>query len=172
LLIFLIVILASIKDQIRLFYYNNFDNLDETVYFTPATDKFRLLMYTDKEARKRKGLKCLHLEYRIAGIDLVKSQGIITINNLLNFGHIQLWDNLLDFRKCNSTELGRSINPSLAANGNQPTCKTFNTWGNKESDAIYSLQEYLEKKPELESAFKELNTVEVLKKLVDNVFGQ
>lgn len=161
---------ATVKDKARTFYYNNFDDLDETIYFTPPADKLQLLMYTDKEARKCKGLKCLHLEYRIYGLDLVKNQGIITINNLLNFDHIQLWDNLLDFRKYNLTELGRLLEPSLSASEYGPTRKTFNKWGDMESDDIYSLQEYLEMKPKREPAFKEILTVGVLKKLVDDVF--
>jgi len=161
---------ATVKDKVRTFYYNNFEGLDETIYFTPPTDKLQLLMYIDKEARKNPPLKCLHLEYRIVGLDLVKNEDIITINNLLNFDHIQLWDNLLDFRKYNSTELGRLLKPSLSASENEPTRKTFNKWGNKESYTIYSLQEYLEMKPEREPAFKEILTMDVLEKLVDDIF--
>jgi hypothetical protein len=166
---------ATIKNRTRSFYHHDFENLDETVYFKPETDKLRLVMYNDKEARKAKKkrpLKCLHLEYRIDGLDLVKDngKGIITINHLLNFNHKKLWDKLLDFRKYNSTELGRLLEPSLSASEDGPTRKTFNKWGNKESDDIYSLPEYLKMKPEREPAFKEILTVGVLEKLVDDIF--
>lgn len=160
----------SIKYKALEFYYHNYKYLDETIYFNPKLDELRLVMYTDKPARNKPDLKCLHLEYRITGLGLVKDNGIITINNLITFNHEQLWDKLLDFRKCNLTELGRLLYKTQSANIIPPTRKTFNKRGKKLYDNTYSLQEYLQDNPEHESAFKEIATIEVLKKLVAEAF--
>lgn len=160
----------TIKGNVQIFYHYDFDGLGETEYLTSEEDDHRMVEYIDDEARNDPDQKCLHLEYRIVGLGSVKKQGIITINNLLNFDHIQLWDHLLDIRKYNLTELGRLLDLSLPASENAPTRKTFHKRGNKESDSIYSLQNYLKNNPERESAFKEINTADVLEKLVDDIF--
>jgi len=170
------VVHPTIKGKTRIFYHYNFKGsnggggLNETNYSSSEEDDQRMVEYIDDEARNDPDQKCQHVEYRIRGLNSVKNQGIITINNLLNFDHMPLWDHLLDIRKYNLTELGRLLDPSLPSSENAPTRKTFHKRGNKESDSIISLQSYLKNNPERESAFKEINTAEALKKLLDDIF--
>lgn len=156
----------------RAFYYEDYNDLEETIYFGP-NETYRLLKYIDKPARKAEKnnpkKKCLHLEYRARGTDVVITQRIDTIKNLLNFDHFKLWDTLLDFRKLNATELGRFI--SMSKGEPELTRKTYGQRGKKVWDTIHSLQEYLQDNPENESAFKKINTLNVLKKLVDDAFN-
>ncbi|MDD5581290.1 MAG: hypothetical protein PHY16_18725 [Methylobacter sp.] len=162
------LIKATIKNYNRQFYFKEINH--QTVYFTTATDDRRLVMYSDLLARKNTALQCLHLEYRIEGVEWVKNEGIITVNNLINFNHERLWDNLLDLRRYNLTKLGFQAGLLPLGNQNAPSRKTLHKWGAHESKTIESLQEYLQTNPEREPAFVDIKTTKALKELVDNVF--
>lgn len=129
--------------------YHN-DDFAKTAYFSAKGDKERLVFYSDKPARNAQGQLCLHVEFRLSGWALLKKHNILTIGDLIDFDHLQLWDTQLDLRKPNFTELGvvcRNCDTSRQADHKR---------GVKEWQAIKSLQKYLSLHPERELAFAKI----------------
>jgi len=144
-----LVYIPSQRGSLALNHYHNVN--DETVYFTSKGDKKCLLLYSDKPARNAQHPFCLHIEYRLACLKQVKNQNVITIKDLIDFDHEQLWNTLLDLRKPNLTELG------VACRNGGTSRQADHKRGTKEWTAIKSLQQYLSLHPERESAFTKIS---------------
>jgi hypothetical protein len=123
------------------------DDFDEATYLSPKGDKESLLFYSDEPARTEDDQLCLHVEFRVKGWAQVKKQKILTISDLIEFDHQQLWDNQLDLRRPNLSELG-----VVCLDGETSRNADYKR-GVKEWQAIETLQKYLSLHPERESAF-------------------
>ena len=143
-----LVYIPNQPSKLVLNHYHNVNN--ETVYFTAKQDNKCLLLYSDKPARTIAHPHCLHIEYRLAGLKLVKSQNIFTMKDLIDFDHEQLWNTMLDLRKPNLTELG------VAVQNGDTSRQADHKRGTKVWMAIQSLQQYLTLHPVHESAFKKI----------------
>jgi hypothetical protein len=139
--------LVRIPNKARPYHH---DYEEKTAYFSPQKNKERLLFYHDKLARTVDGKLCLHIEYRMKGLSLLKGKDIYTIRDLMDFNHHQLWKQLLDFRKVNLTELGR-----VCVEGDTSR-QADHKRGKKEWLTIKSLQQYLGCHPEREPAFTKI----------------
>jgi YHS domain-containing protein len=128
----------------------HYDYEGKTAYFSPKKNKERLLFYHDKPSRTVDGKLCLHIEYRLQALNLLKEKNIYTIHDLMDFNHSKLWNQLLDFRKVNLTELGR------ICSGDDTSRQADHKRGKKEWELIKSLQKYLSHHPERESAFTKI----------------
>lgn len=129
--------------------YHN-DDFAETAYLSAKGDKERLVFYSDKPARNAQGQLRLHVEFRLAGWTLLKKLNILTIRDLIDFDHQQLWDAQLDLRKPNLTQLG------VAYRNGDTSRQADHKRGVKEWQAIKSLQQYLCLHPAREPAFTKM----------------
>jgi hypothetical protein len=154
--------LVHIPSQRGSLAFNHYLNIkDETVYFTAKGDKKCLLFYNDKPARNTQHPFCLHIEYRLAGLKQVKDQNVITIKDLIDFDHEQLWNTLLDLRKPNLTDLG------VACRNGATSRQADHKRGAKVWSAIESLQQYLSLHSAHESAFLKMTPANLERCLVD-----
>jgi len=156
-----LVHIPSKRSKDKPYYYGGFK---EATYFSAGNDKERFVLYTDKPARKSKIKYCLHIELRIEGWSLVKNKSIVTIDDLINFNHRQLWNNLLDFRRSIQTTLGELCqNRKISRQANYKR-------GIKECENIKFLQKYLTEHFERESAFVKIKP-ENLDKFLDSIMS-
>lgn len=116
----------------------------ETVYFSDKKKQKCLLLYHDKPSRKITGKFCLHLEYRLRGLNLLKQHDIYTIQNLVDFNHQEQWNQLLDFRTVNIQLLGK-----LCISDNTKSRQTYYNQGKKEFPDNEPLQKYISLHPEI-----------------------
>lgn len=137
-----------------------------TRYFTPADDKERLVMYSDKPSKANNTAACVHIEKRFAGINEIKELGLYTFSNIIDINLEQFWSHHLDLRTPNLTALGKS-NPFKRDTGRIANNKR----GKKEWSSIMSLQEYLRNNSHGASAFKRICTEPSLNKALAAIFG-
>jgi hypothetical protein len=133
--------------------------IGDTVYYTLPKKKKRLVLYSDKLSRKHKGLKCLHIEFRVEGWQLVKLYNIFTFDDLIAFDHLQLWENLLDLRVPIFQLLGEAVGRSDISRQMQ------HRYGKKTWSEINVLQAYLATNPNHAKAFKSMSTKYLIKEL-------
>jgi hypothetical protein len=126
------------------------DDFAKTAYFSAKGDKERLVFYSDKPARNARGQLCLHVEFRLSGWDVLKKHNILTISDLIDFDHQQLWDTLLDLRKPNLSEFG------VVCRNGDTSRQADHKRGVKEWQSIKSLQKYLSLHPAREPAFAKI----------------
>lgn len=63
-----------------------------------------------KLAGPYKGRKCVHVELRLSGIDAVRSVGVFTLPDLIDFNHTTFWPAVAKLRRiAGKTKLGRII---------------------------------------------------------------
>ena len=139
----------------------------QTRYFTPADDKERLVMYSDKPTKIDKTTACVHIEKRFAGINEIKELGLYTFNNIIDINLEQFWSRHLDLRAPNLTALGKS-NPFKRETG----CVANSKRGKKEWSSVTSLQEYLRNNSHSAAAFKRICTAPSLEKAFEVIFDK
>jgi hypothetical protein len=137
----------------------------QTRYFTPADDKVRLVMYSDKPTKTDNTTDSVHIEKRFAGIKELKELGLYTFSNIIDINLEQFWSHHLDLRTPNLTALGK-LNRFKRDTGRVASNKR----GKKEWSSITCLQSYLRNNSHSASAFKRICTEPALKKALKTVF--
>lgn len=133
------------------------NTVEDTVYFSNPNTKKRLVFYSDKKSRKHRGQKCLHLEYRVDGWELVKTLNLITFADLAEFDHEQLWNRFMDLRHPHFQSLGQELK------GNEISRQMLHRCAKKEWQTIELLQDYLAQYPQRISAFKMFSSNQLIK---------
>ena len=80
-----------------------------------------LASYADKASRITREPYCVHLEWRINGVEPLRRAGITCIRDLMNFDHRHFWQSRLLMRAFNPGELGKQFNIHVAGKGRRRT---------------------------------------------------
>jgi hypothetical protein len=72
-----------------------------------------IVFYRDEQSRRTGELNCLHLEWRLNGLEAVRNVGIESGQGLLEFNHRQFWQKRLRLYDVDRHQLGRLINNRL-----------------------------------------------------------
>lgn len=137
-----------------------------TWYFAPKKNKERFAIYSDLASRTHKFKHCIHLEFRIDGLDQVKQHGVYTFNNLLTLDHKAFWGESLRLLKPNFTKLGEYAR----LDKKQTKTVADNRRGKNLWLGVVYLQDYLSKNA-CEDAFFNVTTEKVLRQLLDEEFA-
>ena len=68
----------------------------------------QLVMYADRVCKLTGETSCLHLEWRVRGVRAIERLGIVTIEDLLQFDHQQLWRERLKVYEPDIARVGRA----------------------------------------------------------------
>jgi len=123
-----------------------------TRYFTPESDKKRLAMYSDRPSKTDNTSPCVHIEKRFQSLIHLKKLGLYTLENIIQIDHEAFWQEHLDLRSSNHSELGR-LNLFYRETGDRANVKR----GQKQWTSINNLQEYLGNNSRCEPAFKNMS---------------
>lgn len=78
-----------------------------TRYSGPRRAANMLVMYCDKECRRTGEVYCLHLEWRMSGVQSLERAGLGTVEQLLEIDHHRFWKERLLLRTVDYRALGR-----------------------------------------------------------------
>jgi hypothetical protein len=80
---------------------------DNTTYDGPPEAPNKMVCYKEDFSRITGELYCVHFEWRATGVDAVRSAGIRSGKDLLNFDHRAFWERRLLLRTIQVSNLGR-----------------------------------------------------------------
>jgi hypothetical protein len=151
--------------QGRYFYYNH---SEETYYFgNRYNHKEVLVVYSDKDSKIAKGQPCVHIELRLYGSEIIKKQGLYTIEDLVDVSHQQIWDKYLDLRDVSYTELGRLVSPTKK----DLVDSSLLRHGKKFFDKFGGSQALLNEHPHLAEAFTPIQERRKFESRLDKALG-
>ena len=145
-----------------------FNNTKGTHYYHRKKKPVRLVLYSKKPFRWKKGYSCVHLEYRYKGLDALRQLGIITINDIVNFDHAAFWQQQLDLRKPDFKDIGNYL---AEQEGRSISNTALNKKGQRFFEQLSSLQKLFYNHPEFTKVFSTINTPEALNKFINQAFS-
>ncbi len=128
--------------------------LKGTRYFADAKLKSVFTMYTRDQAKMNNEKACCHLEWRFSSVGVLKNMGLITLAQLIGFNHREFWNNKLDIREPNLTELGQLIGKSDKTTNRSANYKR----GRRLWEKTLSLQNFLKMHPTAHNVFTPIST--------------
>ncbi len=141
-----------------------FCDVKETYYYNKEKDSIRLAVYSDKPYRWKPSLFCVHIEYRYSGLKALKSLGILTAKDIVDFDHIAYWKQHLDLRRPNIKAIGEH-RAKMKMSDN-----ALNKKGNKFFDESPCLQKLLKDDPQLILFFPSMATGQAIEKYLERAF--
>ena len=137
---------------------------DRGTHYYHELGPIRMVMYNSKTFRWDTSRFCVHLEHRYRGLNTLKTFGIVTARDVVDFDHLAYWEKCLDLRKPNFKAIGEYVaNSDVSDNA-------LNKRGNRFFDRLNSLQEFLQMNPEQLTLFPSMDTDEALEKFFGRAF--